>query len=82
MTVPFQYPQGRISLVNSGKQPDYLCTRQLVGYSCSALEWHLCRGLWKCSFTELDPVRRCWVSKRKTKVLVCIGLQLHVDGSA
>lgn len=41
MPVPFQYPQGRISLVNSSKKQGYLCPRQLLGYSCSAVEWPL-----------------------------------------
>jgi hypothetical protein len=39
VSVTFQFPQGRISLVNSGKQPDYLLSPPVVGYPCQALEW-------------------------------------------
>jgi hypothetical protein len=64
-----------------GKQQDYLCPRQLLGYSCSALEWPPFQEAVEVLVCKFGPGSRMLVSKRKTKVLVCIGLQLHVDGS-
>jgi hypothetical protein len=43
---------------------------------------HLSRRLWRCSFCRVRPGLAMLVSERKTEVLVCIGLQLQVDGSA
>jgi len=76
--VPFQYPQGRISLVNSGKKQDYLCHRQLWDILARHSNDHLPRGLWEVLVCGVGPGSAMLVSRRKTKVLVCIGLQLHV----
>jgi hypothetical protein len=80
--VPFQYPQGRISRVNSSKQQDYLSPRPVVGYSCPALEWPPFEEVVEVLVCRVGPGLAMLVSRRKTKVLVCIGLQLQVDGSA
>jgi hypothetical protein len=65
--VPLQYPQGRISLVNSGKKQDYLCPSPLWDILARHSNDHLSRGLGKCSFVELDQVRGCWSQNAKRK---------------
>jgi hypothetical protein len=51
----------------AGKQQAYLCPRQLWDILARHSNDHLSRGLWKCSFVELDPVRRCWSQNAKRK---------------
>jgi hypothetical protein len=82
MPVPFQYPQGRISLVNSGKKQDCLCPRPLWDILARHSNDHLVKGVVEVLVCGVGPGSGMLVSKRKTKVLVCIGLQLQVHGSA
>jgi hypothetical protein len=66
----------------ASKQQDCLCPRPVVGYSCSALERPPFKESVEVLVCRVGPGLAMLVSRRKTKVLVCIGLQLQVDGSA
>jgi hypothetical protein len=50
-----------------------------VGYSCPALEWPPFEEVVEVLVCRVGPGLAMLVSRRKTKVLVCIGLQLQVD---
>jgi len=66
----------------AGKQQTSCVPRQLWDILARHSDGRLSRRLWRCPFIEFGPGSAMLVSKCKTKVLVCIDLQLQVDGSA
>ena len=54
MPVPFEYPQGGISLVNSVSSETSCVPRPLWDILFRHSNGHLSRRLWKCSFVALD----------------------------
>jgi hypothetical protein len=74
-------PSGQNLASKQQQKARLLVSPPVVGYSCSALEWPPFQEAVEVLVCRVGPGLAMLVSKRKTKVLVCIGLQLQVDGS-